>query len=60
MTEPLRVHVFVWSGQRTYGKRICRQCGSLERDSVHRVPERDEDERQLEARRVGERGDPSD
>jgi len=40
----LRRHVFVPSGQRSYGHRIC-TCGSLERDSVHQVPELSEEER---------------
>lgn len=51
---PLRRHVFVPSGQRSYGRRIC-TCGSLERDSVHRVREVSEDEREIERRRVADR-----
>jgi len=48
---PLRRHVFVPSGQRSYGHRIC-TCGSLERDSVHRVSEASEEVRAVEARKV--------
>lgn len=51
---PLRRHVFVPSGQRSYGHRIC-TCGSLERDSVHQVPQLSEEESREEARRVGDR-----
>lgn len=52
---PLRRHVFVPSGQRSYGHRICAVCDSLERDSVHRIKPVSEDVKQVEARRVGER-----
>lgn len=52
---PLRRHVFVPSGQRSYGHRICAVCDSLERDSVHRVREVGEDEREIEQRRVADR-----
>lgn len=51
---PLRRHVFVPSGQRSYGHRIC-ACGSLERDSVHQVPQLSEEERAAERRMAGER-----
>lgn len=55
MTEPLRRHVFHPSGQRDYGERIC-LCGSKETASIHRLPERSDEEREHEARRTGERG----
>lgn len=48
-------HQFVPSGRRSYGERICATCDGLERDSVHKVPERTEEEQQHEARKVGER-----
>lgn len=52
--RPLRRHAFVSSGKQAFGRRIC-TCGSLEKDSIHRVPERSDEERAAEARRVGER-----
>lgn len=55
MTDPpLRRHVFVSSGTRAFGHRICR-CGSREKDAIHRVPEVSEEQRAVEARRTGER-----
>lgn len=50
----LRKHAFTPTGRRTYGARIC-TCGSLEGDSVHRVPEQTDEQREIDARRVGER-----
>ncbi|HVG83151.1 MAG TPA: hypothetical protein VM820_01490 [Vicinamibacterales bacterium] len=52
--RPLRRHAFVSSGKQAFGRRIC-TCGSLERDSIHRVPEVTEEQRAADARRVGER-----
>lgn len=55
MTEaPLRRHVFVPSGTRAFGHRVC-TCGSLERDAIHRVPEVSEEQREHEQRKVGEK-----
>lgn len=57
----ISVHVFHagrWRDHR--GRRICQDCGSTEDATVHRVPERSDDERQHESRRVGERGDQAD
>lgn len=48
-------HVFVPSGRRSYGHRICATCDGLETDSVHRVPETTDEQREHEQRRVGER-----
>jgi len=49
-------HVFQ-AGQQAdaKGRRVCERCGSLEQERVHRVPERTDDERAAEARRIGER-----
>lgn len=55
MTEPLRVHPFRYSRYRDYRQRpICDECGSTQDATVHRLLERDEDEREVEARRMGE------
>ena len=49
-------HQFVpWPGHRSYGTRICAACYGLETDSVHRVPELTEEQREHEQRKVGER-----
>lgn len=61
MTEPITRHVFQAGRYRDHrGRRICETCGSTEDATVHRVPERTEEERDLEARKVGERGDQAD
>lgn len=55
MSEPpLRPHRFIPSGQRAFGHRIC-TCGSREFDSIHRVPEQTDEQREHEQRKVGER-----
>lgn len=54
MTEPLRRHVFHPSGQRDYGVRIC-VCGSKEFDTIHVIRDVTDEERELDARRIGER-----
>lgn len=54
--KAIAVHVFRPGRWRNYrGVRICDECGSLETDSVHKVPERGEDEKAIEARMLGER-----
>lgn len=53
--NPIRLHAFTDSGQTSHGERICASCDGLERSSVHRLRERSEDERAVEARIVGER-----
>jgi hypothetical protein len=51
----IRLHVFVASGDVDYrGVQICR-CGSVWDASVHRVREISEDEREIDARKLGER-----
>lgn len=47
-------HVFVPSGRRSYGHRICAMCDGLERDSVHKVAPVPDDVAEQERRRVGE------
>jgi len=37
------------------GRHVCERCGSLEKERVHRVPDRTDDDRAAEARRMGER-----
>lgn len=61
MTDPLRVHPFHHSGHRDWwrGELIC-DCGSLKSASIHKLPERDADEREVEARRLGDMGDMGD
>lgn len=56
IARPLRRHAFTPSGKHDFGRPIC-VCGSLKNASLHRVPERTDEERAAEARRVGERGD---
>lgn len=56
MTEPLRPHVFQSSaGQRDWRRRelIC-VCGSVKSASIHKLPERDEAEQEMDARKLGE------
>lgn len=55
MTDPLRVHPFHHSGHRDWRRRelIC-DCGSVKSASIHKLPERTEDERQVEERKIGE------
>lgn len=54
--RPQRTHPPVASGQQDYRQvEICARCGSVWDASVHRVPERSEDEKNVEARKVGER-----
>lgn len=51
-------HQFVPGRWRDYrGIRICGdpQCGSLETDSVHKLPDVSDEQREHEARKVGER-----
>lgn len=51
-----RRHPPIASGQQDYrGIEICQRCGSTWDASVHVVPERSEEEREHEARKVGER-----
>lgn len=55
---PLRRHVFKpgrWRNHR--GVRICDEwnCGSLETDSIHKLPQQTEEQRQHEQRKTGER-----
>ena len=54
----MRVHVFYASPHRTHdGQRICEFCGSAETAKVHTVPERSDEERKVDARRIGEGGE---
>jgi len=56
MTEPLRVHPFRYSRYRDYRQRaICDDCGSTKDATVHQLLERTEDEREAEARKVGDK-----
>lgn len=53
--RPLRRHVFQpgrWKDHRDVP--IC-LCGSTQDASIHKLPERDSDEREHEARKVGDR-----
>ena len=50
----IRPHIFQPTKYRERGVRMC-VCGSLENTAIHRIPERSEQEREVEARRVGER-----
>jgi hypothetical protein len=53
---PPRRHPPVASGDKDFrGVEICARCGSTWDASVHVLPERSDDERDYEARRVGER-----
>jgi hypothetical protein len=38
------------------GARVCERCGSLETERIHRLPDRTEEQRAAEARRMGEGG----
>ena len=59
MTEPLRVHPFRYSRYRDYRQRpICDECGSLIDSRVHQLLERSDEEREHEARKVGETVEP--
>jgi len=54
-STPLRTHDFVWNaGPEVFGQQEC-QCGSLRDHTVHKVPQRNDEQRAHEARRVGER-----
>lgn len=56
MTEPITKHVFHAGRYRDHrGRRICESCGSTEDATVHKVPERSDEEREHEQRRTGER-----
>lgn len=51
-----RRHPLIVGPDRDYrGKVICERCGSTEDASVHVLPERSEEEKAIEDRRVGER-----
>lgn len=54
MTEPLRTHPFHHSGQWDWRGRALCECGSIKGASIHQVPERTDEERAEEARRMGE------
>jgi hypothetical protein len=57
-----RVHPLVVGPDRDFrGRIVCDRCGSTEDASVHApLPARDEHEKAVEARKVGERGDQAD
>lgn len=51
----MRVHLFYPSPHTTFdGRRVCDLCGCTEAAKVHQVPERSDEERAVEARRLGE------
>ena len=55
MTQPLTKHPFKPGRWRDpYGRQICAECDCIKDHRLHKLPERTEDEREAEARRVGE------
>lgn len=50
----MQSHHFYAGAHRTHdGRPICEACGGVESAKVHRVPERTEEQREFESRRVG-------